>query len=421
MAVSSLVPVLSKDGFQLLESLGTLGPYTPALADQLSAGLRKRGVAPELVAAILTQLELREAARVKFGDFARGMLFTRDGLEQATRLPVAAVHAGRFRDAGCHKVADLGCGLGTESLALAGLGLLVTAFELDEATAAAALMNLRAYPEAQVTQADILELDWEQLRTQGVDGAFADPARRDASGRRLQPESWKPPLSRILAWQDEIPRGNLGVKIAPGINYQALPAQSETQWISVGGELVEAGIWLGDLIRQQGRSALLMDKHGKIVTVLHDETAAPCNAPAKLSETIATEDELGEWIFEPDDAIIRAGLLAQVADKSYTKTVSRQIAYLTRTSAPEVAEMKLGGWFKVLEVLPLDEKKIRTALKTRPLRSLEIKKRGADVSPAQLRRKLLTTTEKNGEDLTLIATRLGSRHRAILCRRRTEI
>lgn len=83
--------------------------------------------------------------------------------------------------------------------------------------------------------------------------------------------------------------------------------------------------------------------------------------------------------------------------------------------------MKLGSWFEVMEVLSLDEKKIRTALKTRPLRSLEIKKRGADVSPAQLRRKLLTTTEKNGEDLTLIATRLGSRHRAILCRRCAEI
>lgn len=108
--------------------------------------------------------------------------------------------------------------------------------------------------------------------------------------------SLETPLSHILACQDEIPHGNLGVKIAPGINYQALPAQSETQWISVGGELVEAGIWLGDLISQQGRSALLMDKSGKIVTVLHDETAAPCNTPAELSETIATEDELGEWI-----------------------------------------------------------------------------------------------------------------------------
>ena len=36
----------------------------------------------------------------KFGDFADRMLFTAAGLEQATRLPVAALHAGRFRDAG---------------------------------------------------------------------------------------------------------------------------------------------------------------------------------------------------------------------------------------------------------------------------------------------------------------------------------
>lgn len=421
MADNSLAPVLSKEGFQLLESLGTLGPYTPALADQLSAGLRKRGVAPELVAAILTQLELREAARGKFGDFAQGMLFTRDGLEQASRLAVAALHAGRFRDAGCHQVADLGCGIGTESLALAGLGLMVRAFELDEATAAAALMNLRAYPEARVTQADILDLDWEQLRAEGVDGAFADPARRDSSGRRLNPESWKPPFSRILAWRGEIPRGNLGVKIAPGINYQALPAHSETQWVSVGGELVEAGIWLGDLIRQPGRSALLMDQNGKIVTALHDETSAPCNAPARLSETIVTEDELGEWIFEPDNAIIRAGLLAQVADKTYTKSVSDKIAYLTRTSTPEAADKELGSWFEVLEVLPLDDKKIRAALKTRPIRSLEIKKRGADISPAQLRKKLLGKPAKDGEDLTVIATRVAKRHRAILCRRHQGI
>lgn len=421
MADNSLAPVLSKEGFQLLESLGTLGPYTPALADQLSAGLRKRGVAPELVAAILTQLELREAARGKFGDFAQGMLFTRDGLEQASRLAVAALHAGRFRDAGCHQVADLGCGIGTESLALAGLGLMVRAFELDEATAAAALMNLRAYPEARVTQADILDLDWEQLRAEGVDGAFADPARRDSSGRRLNPESWKPPFSRILAWRGEIPRGNLGVKIAPGINYQALPAHSETQWVSVGGELVEAGIWLGDLIRQPGRSALLMDQNGKIVTALHDETSAPCNAPARLSETIVTEDELGEWIFEPDNAIIRAGLLAQVADKTYTKSVSDKIAYLTRTSTPKAADQTLGSWFEVLEVLPLDDKKIRAALKTRPIRSLEIKKRGADISPAQLRKKLLGKPAKDGEDLTVIATRVAKRHRAILCRRHQGI
>ena len=34
MAENSLVPLLHKEGFQLLESLGTLGPYTPTLADK---------------------------------------------------------------------------------------------------------------------------------------------------------------------------------------------------------------------------------------------------------------------------------------------------------------------------------------------------------------------------------------------------
>lgn len=417
MVENSLAPVLTKEGFQLLESLGSLGAYTPELGDKLHAGLRKRGISPELVASVLTQLELRETARAKFGDFAKSLLFTRPGLEQATRLPVAAIHAGRFRDAGCQKVADLGCGIGAESLAFAGLGLLVEAFELDEATAAAALMNLRAYPEAHVTQANILELDWADLRAAGVDGAFSDPARRDAKGRQLNPDCWAPPLQTILELRHEIPRENLGIKVAPGIDYRFLPPDCETQWISVGGELVEAGIWLGGLKKQTGRTALLMDRNGKITATLHDETESEANAPARHAATIAGEDELGEWIFEPDDAIIRAGLLAQLASHTDTRTVSPKIAYLSGSRGPDDDTKGLGGWFQVLEVLPLDEKKIRQALRHREVRALEIKKRGADISPAAWRKRLLPKPAKDGEDFTLIATRLGTRHRAILCQR----
>ena len=47
-------------------------------------------VDPELASAVLTQTELRRRARTKFGDRAATMLFTRDGLEQATRPDVAA-------------------------------------------------------------------------------------------------------------------------------------------------------------------------------------------------------------------------------------------------------------------------------------------------------------------------------------------
>ena len=100
--------------------------------------LRAAGHPPELVAAVLTQARLRTRARAKFHEFAARMLFTPDGLEQSTRLKVAARHAGRFARAGLGSVADLGCGIGADALAFAGLGMRVVAVERDEVTAAVA-------------------------------------------------------------------------------------------------------------------------------------------------------------------------------------------------------------------------------------------------------------------------------------------
>src|SRR5699024_12071397 len=135
----ALEPVLSSEGWALLNSLP---PYREQ--DSLSQGarLREAGHAPELVAAVMTQSRLRARAEDKFGEFASSMLFTPDGLEQATRLPVAARHAERFARAGIASVADLGCGIGGDSMALAGLGLQVRAVDRSPAAVAVATMNL---------------------------------------------------------------------------------------------------------------------------------------------------------------------------------------------------------------------------------------------------------------------------------------
>ena len=63
----------------------------------LVSKLRSQGHDPATVAAVLTQAKLRKRAVAKFGEFASQMLFTEAGLEQASRLKVAAIHAGRFR------------------------------------------------------------------------------------------------------------------------------------------------------------------------------------------------------------------------------------------------------------------------------------------------------------------------------------
>ena len=100
-----LARLLTPEGMALLDSLG---PYDPESSLSLSESLRAQGHDPELVAAALTQSRLREKARAKFGEFAQHMVFTRDGVEQATRWSVAALHAQRFAQAGIGHVVDLG-------------------------------------------------------------------------------------------------------------------------------------------------------------------------------------------------------------------------------------------------------------------------------------------------------------------------
>ena len=135
MAENHVALLLTPEGWELLSSLP---PYDPSEALSLGRSLREEGHSPALVAAALTQQRLRERAAAKFGPFAQQMLFTADGLEQATRLTVSAHHAARYAAAGVTKVADLGCGIGGDAVALAGLDLPVLAVDRDEAAAALA-------------------------------------------------------------------------------------------------------------------------------------------------------------------------------------------------------------------------------------------------------------------------------------------
>jgi hypothetical protein len=167
---------------ETLSLLATLPPYDADHALTLAQQLRDRGANPSIVAAALTQSRLRAAARSKFGDFASGMLFSPEGLEQSTRLVVAAHHAQRYRAAGVRTVADLTCGIGADAMAFASLGLGVLAFEVDEATALLADHNLRHWDDARVVHADAM--DTLARGDVGVDALFADPARRKRQAPR---------------------------------------------------------------------------------------------------------------------------------------------------------------------------------------------------------------------------------------------
>lgn len=387
MDAEELRLLLSREGLALLERVEVHLDDRSDVVREV-ARLRAEGHGAALVSTVLSQARLRRRARAKFGEFAVEMLFTEAGLEQATRLRVAAHHAGRMRRAGMVSVADLGCGIGADALAFATLGLEVTAVERDEVTAAIAAFNLAAW-RASVVHGDALEtaVDAEAL--------WFDPARRDGSRRLNDPADWSPALDAVFARAATRPAG---VKLAPGIDRALLPADAEHQWVTDGLETVETVVWTGALARQGvARSAL----------VLSDEGAEELTGDASHPEP----GELGEWLYEPAGAVIRAELIGALAERLTARSVSPGLAYLT---SDHLVETPLAQAFRVRETLPLDERRIAQRLRELGIGELEIKKRGADVDPAALRKRLKL---KGDGRATLIATRVGGRHRAILADR----
>ena len=399
METSELVELLSADGLRLLDSLPPYESTTDVLRSV--SALRKAGHSPGLVAAVLSQSKLRARAAAKFGPFAERMLFTESGLEQATRLRVAALHAGRFQAAGLTRIADLGCGIGADALAMAALDIEVTAVDIDEVTAAIAAYNLAPWPNATVVHADAATFELDGFDGDGFDGVWLDPARRTSghqnTSRITNPADFSPSLDFAFGLGDRLPAG---VKLGPGIDRDLIPAEAEAQWVSVDHDVVELGVWFGAVARPGIRRAAL---------VLGDHGSAELTADAD-SEDVDT-GELREYLYEPDGAVIRARLIGELGRRLGASMASAGIAYLTSGTA---IETPFASCFQILETFSFDERLLRRELSARKIGSLEIKKRGVDVDPARLRTKLAL---KGHESATLIVTRVAGKHVALLAER----
>ncbi|MEB4614276.1 THUMP-like domain-containing protein [Leucobacter sp. M11] len=385
------------------ERLAELDRSTPPGADTagLVPELRRAGHTPEETSALLTQLRLRRQARAKLGDlFPTDGLLTQAGLEQASRAVVAREHAARYRAAGITSVADLGCGIGTESLALAEAGLAVRAVELDPVTARIAAHNLAGFPRAEVRTGDAASAELA-----GVEAVFLDPARRTAghsdTARLTSVDDYSPSLAFAFGLARERPAG---VKLGPGFDRELIPDAAEAQWVSVGGQVVEMGLWFGSLARPGvTRSALVL-------------AGGDGRAGAQeLSARADSEDEpvrpSGSVLYEPDGAVIRARLIGDLARSLGAGMLSDRIAYLT---ADEFVPTPFATGYRILDEVPVKERDLRRELAARGIGTLEIKKRGIDVDPAQLRTRLKL---KGRASATLFLTRVAGQHTAFLAER----
>ncbi|MFE8942607.1 methyltransferase domain-containing protein [Streptomyces sp. NPDC007856] len=359
--MNDLALLLTPEGRALLDEVRDTAP-----ADELAVATRLRREHPaELVSAALGQARLRQRAAAKFGAADAGrMFFTPNGVEQSTRAGVAAYRAERFTKLGVTSVADLCCGIGGDAIAFARAGIRVLAVDRDPVTAAVARANAEALGLAElieVREADVTEVD-----TGGYDAVFVDPARRGGRGRIFDPEAYSPPLSWAIGAARTAPRAAL--KVAPGIPHEAVPADAEAEWISDGGDVKEAVVWFGT---EPGavRATLLPGPRTLVGKGLPDPEVRP----------------VGRYLYEPDGAVIRAHLVAEVAEHLDGGLIDPTIAYVT---ADELRPTEYASAYQISDQLPFNVKKLKALLREREVGTLTVKKRGSAVEPEELRRKV---------------------------------
>jgi SAM-dependent methyltransferase len=360
--VNDLALLLTPEGRALLDEVRDTDP-----ADELAVATRLRRAHPAaLVSAALGQARLRQRAAAKFGAGDAGlMFFTPNGVEQSTRASVAAYRARRLRELGVTSVADLCCGIGGDAVAFARAGIRVLAVDRDPVTAAVARANADALGLAglvEVREADVTEVD-----TAGYDAVFVDPARRGGRGRIFDPEAYSPPLSWAVGAASTARWAAL--KVAPGIPHEAVPAGAEAEWISDGGDVKEAVLWFGT---EPGavRATLLPGPRTLLGRGLPDPPVRP----------------VGRYLYEPDGAVIRAHLVAEVADPLDGGLLDATIAYVT---SDELRPTPYATAYEITDRLPFNVKKLRALLREREVGVLTVKKRGSAVEPEELRRKVL--------------------------------
>jgi len=380
--------LLTPDGQRLLAAAERV--YDERPDDPVRAASALRGTeAPNRVAVALTQAGLRRRAAAKFGDQAARMYFTPDGLEQATRRRVAEHRAFRIALADPPSVVDLGCGIGGDLLALAGRGLTVAGVDADPTRVAVARANLAALGLGGAVQvADATALD-----VSGFGVVFADPARRTPRGRVFDVDAYEPPWSfveRLLA-------GPACVKVAPGIPHEVVPGDVEAEWVADEGEVKEAALWSSYLATVRRRATVIGPGGLATLTDEDDPGEAPVRAP-------------GRFLYEPGGAVIRAGLVTAVAAGVHGALLDPHIAYVT---ADKAFTTPFARSFEVLDTLPYKEKALRAALRERNIGRLTIKKRGVNVVPDQLRKRLALSGD---EEATIVLTRSGGHGVTLLVR-----
>jgi SAM-dependent methyltransferase len=348
-------------------------------ADALALGtrLRRDGLDAGRAAAVVAAAAARRRASGRWPDADR-LLFTREGLEQASDPRVSTWRARRFGDTG--SVEDRAAGCGGDTLALAEAGPHVTAIDTD----AARLTLLRHNAAVRGLEVDTIVADALLHPPPTAAAVHADPGRR-VGGRRVRAlADHRPSVPALIDHLAEVVRGpGVGIVLGPGVDLDdpGLPSDAELEFVQVGGDLVEAVLWCGGR-RTAGAhaTATLLDRNGE-----------PGDPPVAARSRGARAPRLpvgpvGEVLVEVAPAAVRARLHDELGAEVGARRLASRRALLT-------ADEPVGAspWWRarpVEAVVPARATALRRHLRSVDELPLELALHGLEVDLRRLRRQL---------------------------------
>jgi SAM-dependent methyltransferase len=339
-----------------------------------------------LAKAALETVLLRQKAKKKF-QRADEMFFTAEALEQSSGEGIARYRAKRF--VGFERVGDFCCGIGGDTLALAQQGQVI-AIDRDPLRIAMATANTEVHGLDQRIR--FLCDDLLQMDLPSVDGVFFDPHRRADQKRHIAIREYEPSLALI---RQRLPRDlPMGVKVAPGVSWNELnELEAEIEFLSVGGELKDCVLWFNTFRTSRRRATLLPTEE----TIFAEEVS-----PKREISVVK------RFLYDPDPAIIRAGLVTNLADQFDANQIDPTIAFLTSDEKRTTPFAKI---YEIQEVLPFNEKALRSYCRSHKIGRLTIIKRGSPVDVNQLQKRLKLDGD---EHRVLILTQVDGKPTALM-------
>ncbi len=287
--------------------------------------------------------------RTKSPKFSKPVFTCGDGLRFATPEVVGRYRAGRLR---CGVLADISCGIGGQAVCFAKECGSVYGIDIDSERLECARRNAGVYGVDNITfiEGDALSPQVVE-QVADADVIFSDPARPAEEDVR-QTDSLRPGIPMVMeAYRDVT--DSFAFEAPPQMPPERVDFDCEREYLSVDGQLNRLTLYFGPLERC-GRSAVVL-KGGR-----HYRLESGRDTQARIPEA----GEPRVYAFEPDPAVVKAGLLGELAGGLGGKV---ELVRIDARRSLLTSDVLLGSPFfkhryRVLDRVPLDCGKVNRSL-----------------------------------------------------------